>query len=58
MNLDIIRKQKEFLMAERELGSEEFNKHFREVFGNPCLDFVNTIVINYQNHVMLTVSTA
>jgi organic radical activating enzyme len=34
------------LIAEKELGTESFNKHFREVFGIPCLDFVNSIVIN------------
>lgn len=38
--------QREFLMAEKEIGTDEFNKHFREVFGIPCLDFVNSIVIN------------
>ncbi len=38
--------QKEFLMAEKELGTQTFNEHFREVFGIPCLDFVNSIVIN------------
>ena len=38
--------QEELLMAKKELGIEVFNKHFREVFGIPCLDFVNSIVIN------------
>lgn len=38
--------QEELLMAKKELGIETFNEHFREVFGIPCLDFVNSIVIN------------
>lgn len=38
--------KKELLMAKKELGEETFNEHFREVFGIPCLDFVNSIVIN------------
>lgn len=38
--------KEELLMAKKELGIEIFNKHFREVFGIPCLDFVNSIVIN------------
>lgn len=38
--------KEELLMAKKELGIETFNKHFREVFGIPCLDFVNSIVIN------------
>ena len=38
--------QEELLMAKKELGIEVFNEHFREVFGIPCLDFVNSIVIN------------
>lgn len=33
-------------MAEKELGTKTFIKHFREVFGVPCLDFVSSIVIN------------
>ena len=36
----------EFLKAMEELGVETFNKHFREVFGIKCLDFVSSIVIN------------
>ena len=32
--------------ALKELGDERFNKHYRLVFGNPCLDFVKTIVFN------------
>lgn len=36
----------ELLLAKKELGAETFNEHFREVFGIPCLDFVNSIVIN------------
>ena len=38
--------KEELLMAKKELGTETFNEHFREVFGIPCLDFVNSIVIN------------
>lgn len=38
--------KEELLMAKKELGIETFNEHFREVFGIPCLDFVNSIVIN------------
>lgn len=38
--------QKEFLTAEKELGTETFNKHFRLVFDIPCLDFVDSLVIN------------
>lgn len=45
MELDI-KKDKEFQMAYDELGSDKFNKHLREVFGTPCLDFVKSIVIN------------
>lgn len=37
---------KELQKAFYELGKEEFDKHFREVFGIPCLDYVETIVIN------------
>ena len=36
----------QFEKAYLELGEEEFNKHYREVFNIPCLDFVKTIVIN------------
>ncbi len=46
MNLDEILRQEEFLLAYKELGAERFCKHFRNVFGVPCLDFVKTIVIN------------
>lgn len=36
-----------FLLAQKELREEEFNKHFRTIFGNlQVLDFVETIVIN------------
>lgn len=45
-NLGFNQLNEEFLMAEKELGIETFNEHFREVFGIPCLDFVNSIVIN------------
>lgn len=45
-DLEFNQLQEEFLMAEKELGTETFIKHFREVFGIPCLDFVNSIVIN------------
>lgn len=45
-DLEFNKLQKEFLMAEKELGTETFNKHFREVFDIPCLDFVDSIVIN------------
>lgn len=38
--------KEELLLAKKELGVETFNEHFREVFGIPCLDFVNSIVIN------------
>lgn len=38
--------REELLTAKKELGIETFNKHFREVFGIPCLDFVDSIVIN------------
>lgn len=34
------------LRAREELGEENFKKHLRNVFGIPCLDFVETIVIN------------
>lgn len=37
---------KEFLDAQEELGIEEFDKHYRSIFGKPVLDFVRTIVIN------------
>lgn len=46
----------ELLAAQKELGIETFNAHFREVFGIPCLDFVNSIVINLQNLVMQIVN--
>ena len=45
-DLEFNQLQNEFLMAEKELGPETFTKHFHEVFGIPCLDFVNSIVIN------------
>ncbi len=45
-DLEFNQLQNEFLMAEKELGTETFTKHFHEVFGIPCLDFVNSIVIN------------
>lgn len=45
-DLEFNQLQEEFLMAEKELGTETFTRHFREVFGIPCLDFVNSIVIN------------
>ena len=45
-DLEFNQLQKEFLMAEKELGTATFTKHFREVFGISCLDFVNSIVIN------------
>lgn len=38
--------EEELLKAKEELGDEEFIKHFRCVFGIPCLDFVDSIVIN------------
>lgn len=36
----------ELLRARQELGENEFNSHFRTVFGIELLDFVRTIVIN------------
>lgn len=36
----------ELLRAKEELGTKEFEKHLRTVFGITCLDFVETIVIN------------
>ncbi len=36
----------ELLLAKEELGNERFKKHFRKVFNNNCLDFVETIVLN------------
>lgn len=44
MKLDVI--NEELLIAEKELGTESYNKHYRTVFGIPCLDFVKSIVIN------------
>lgn len=38
--------EEEFLKARNELGDDIFNQHYREVFGIPCLDFVDSIVIN------------
>ena len=32
--------------AKEELGEKEFYKHLRQIFNKPCLDFVETIVIN------------
>ena len=46
MDLKTIKEQEEFSIAEKELGTERFEKHLRNVFGIPCLDFVKTIVIN------------
>lgn len=46
MELDLTQSQKEFLLAEQELGTERFNKHLRNVFDIQCLDFVKTIVFN------------
>lgn len=45
-DLEFNQQREEFLMAEKELGTKVFNEHYREVFGIPCLDFVNSIVIN------------
>lgn len=45
MSLSIL-EQKEFMLAEQELGTDLFNKHFRNVFGIPSLDFVTSLVIN------------
>jgi len=44
--LEILKQQREFLEAQKQIGTEEFNQHYREVFGVPCLDFVDSIVIN------------
>ena len=33
-------------MAKEEIGEDEFNKRYRKVFGIPCLDFVDSFVIN------------
>lgn len=30
----------------QELGKEEFDRHYRQVFGKPVLDFTDTIIIN------------
>ena len=40
----------ELLAAQKELGIETFNAHFREVFGIPCLDFVNSMESNQQSY--------
>lgn len=45
MSLSLL-EQKEFMIAEQELGTDLFNKHFRNVFGIPSLDFVTSLVIN------------
>lgn len=45
-NVDFYEAQEELMKAKKELGIEVYNEHFREVFGIPCLDFVNSIVIN------------
>ncbi len=36
----------ELIKAKEELGEQEFYKHLRQIFNKPCLDFVETIVIN------------
>lgn len=36
----------EFQLAKIELGEKEFNKKYREIFGKPVLDFVETLVFN------------
>jgi len=46
MQLDEILKEQEFYNAYLKLGEEEFIKHYRQIFGTNCLDFVKTIVIN------------
>ena len=46
MDLKTIKEQEEFSIAKKELGTERFEQHLRNVFGIPCLDFVKTIVIN------------
>lgn len=38
--------KEKFQLAKQELGEEEFNQHYREVFGKPVLDYVKTIVFN------------
>lgn len=38
--------KEEFRRAKKELGEHEFNCRYREVFGIPCLDFVDSVVIN------------
>ena len=45
-DLEFKQLNKELLMAKKELGSQIFNEHYREVFGIPCLDFVDSLVIN------------
>lgn len=45
-DLEFNQQKEEFLMAEKKLGTMVFNEHYREVFGIPCLDFVDSIVIN------------
>ena len=44
MNIEEL--DKEFSLAKEELGEEEFNARLRTVFGIPCLDFVDSLVIN------------
>ena len=38
--------KEKFQLAKQEVGEEEFNQHYREVFGKPVLDYVKTIVFN------------
>ena len=45
-NEKMLSEEQEFEKAWKELGEERFMKHYREVFGVPCLDYVDTIVIN------------
>lgn len=45
-NLNNDKLDDEFLKAKEEIGESEFNLRYRKIFDVPCLDFVNSLVIN------------